>query len=63
MSNKTTNVWIKDTRAGHRVYTFARNAVSTSELTGPAFSPDGLVLFINIQRDGLTLAITGPWTR
>ena len=44
------------------IYKFARNAVSESELAGATFSPDGTTLFINIQHDGLTLAITGPWT-
>ena len=44
-------------------YRFGRNAISTSELAGATFSPDGSTLFMNIQRDGLTLAITGPWER
>ena len=44
------------------IYKFARNAVSDSELAGAVFSPDGSTLFVNIQHDGLTLAITGPWT-
>ncbi len=39
-----------------------RNAISESELAGVCFSPDGSTLFVNIQHDGLTLAITGPWT-
>lgn len=39
----------------------ARNAISSSEFAGAAFSPDGSTLFVNIQKDGLTLAITGPW--
>jgi len=39
----------------------ARNALSTSELAGAVFSPDGSTLFLNIQHDGLTVAITGPW--
>ncbi len=43
------------------IYHFARNAVSESELAGATFSPDGTTLFVNIQKDGLTLAITGPW--
>lgn len=43
------------------LYKFARNAVSDSELAGATFSPDGTTLFVNIQWDGLTLAITGPW--
>ncbi|GMQ80596.1 MAG: PhoX family phosphatase [Rhodothermia bacterium] len=45
------------------IYRFARNAISESELAGVSFSPDGSTLFINIQHDGLTLAITGPWQR
>ncbi|MCY4234402.1 MAG: DUF839 domain-containing protein [Bacteroidetes bacterium] len=44
------------------LYKFARNAVSHSELAGATFSPDGTTLFVNIQHDGLTLAISGPWT-
>lgn len=43
------------------VYKIGRNAISSSELAGATFSPDGSTLFVNIQRDGLTLAITGPW--
>jgi secreted PhoX family phosphatase len=34
-----------------------------SEFTGPTFSPDGKVLFVNIQSPGITLAITGPWSK
>ena len=45
------------------VYKMGRNAVSESELAGATFSPDGSTLFMNIQQDGLTLAITGPWKK
>lgn len=34
-----------------------------SEFTGPTFSDDGKVLFVNIQTPGFTLAITGPWEK
>lgn len=44
-----------------RFYPVADNPYTTSELAGVTFSPDGRVLFVNIQHDGLTLAITGPW--
>jgi len=53
-------------------YASARNQLSNgastgaptySEFTGPAFSPDGRVLFVNIQVPGITLAITGPWEK
>ncbi len=43
------------------IYEFARNVSSKSELAGVCFSPDGSTLFVNMQVDGLTLAITGPW--
>lgn len=42
-------------------YAVADNAYSGSELAGVCFSPDGSVLFVNIQYPGMTLAITGPW--
>ena len=44
-------------------YPIADNAYTSSELAGVCFSPDGTTLFVNIQERGLTLAITGPWTR
>ena len=34
-----------------------------SEMTGPCFSPDGLVLFGNVQEPGHCFAIRGPWRR
>lgn len=43
------------------VFAFAENIVSMSEFAGPCFSPDGRFLFVNIQIDGLTLAISGPF--
>jgi secreted PhoX family phosphatase len=46
-----------------RFVDFARNIHSPSEMAGACFSPDGRVLFINIQTDGLTLAIEGPFER
>jgi hypothetical protein len=42
-------------------YLVANNPYSTSELAGVCFSPDGKILFVNIQYPGMTLAITGPW--
>jgi hypothetical protein len=41
---------------------FARLGVSSSELCGPAFSPDGTRLYISSQRNpGRTYEITGPF--
>jgi secreted PhoX family phosphatase len=47
------------------VYTFAKNAVEdgSSEFAGACFSPDGQVMFVNIQAPGYTLAIKGPWPK
>ena len=44
------------------VVRFGTNRLSDSEFAGSTFSPDGTTLFVNIQVDGLTLAITGPWS-
>jgi secreted PhoX family phosphatase len=53
-----------------KVYTVGRQAETgttdvgaNSELAGVCFSPDGTTLFVNIYWPGLTLAITGPWSR
>ncbi|GAA4953191.1 DUF839 domain-containing protein [Streptomonospora halophila] len=39
----------------------ALNSSNTSELAGATFSPDGRVLFFNVQSPGVTYAVTGPW--
>jgi len=45
-----------------KLYTLGRNIFQgNSELCGCVFSPDGQVLFVNIQYPGVTLAIKGPW--
>lgn len=45
-----------------KIYKLARNAMArNSEFAGSCFSPDGSTLFVNIQSEGLTLAISGPW--
>jgi len=46
-----------------KLFEFARNRYTKSELAGACFSPDGETLFVNIQKNGQTLAITGPWDR
>jgi secreted PhoX family phosphatase len=47
-----------------KVATFAANVdKGHSEWAGVCFSPDGSTLFANIQTNGLTVAITGPWER
>lgn len=45
-----------------QIYDFARNAhPERSEFCGACFSPDGQIMFVNIQEPGITLAIRGPW--
>ncbi|MBB3661681.1 hypothetical protein FB384_000585 [Prauserella sediminis] len=39
------------------------NSSNTSELAGATFSPDGKILFFNVQSPGITYAVTGPWER
>jgi len=43
-----------------RIYELCRNAKSASEFAGICVSPRGDAVFVNMQLDGLTLAITGP---
>jgi secreted PhoX family phosphatase len=45
---------------GH-IYDVARNARSSGEFAGICFSPDARALFVNLQHDGITLAIVGPF--
>lgn len=45
------------------LFRFGHNAYNNSEFAGACFSPDGSTMFVNIQRPGYTLAITGPWKR
>jgi len=44
-----------------RAFPLARNELNESEFTGPTFSPDGRILYANIQTPGYVFAITGPW--
>lgn len=45
---------------GH-VSDFARKQDDDGELAGACFSPDGRVLFVNLMKEGITVAITGPF--
>lgn len=45
------------------IYPFAENQFNGSEFAGPAFSPDGKTLFVNMQSPGMTFAIWGPFAR
>jgi secreted PhoX family phosphatase len=58
------------TREG-AIFDFAKNILNPTEFAGACFSPDGRILFVNIQgstiepaiMQGGTLAIRGPWER
>lgn len=43
------------------LYRLAHHPYSDSELAGACFAPDGRTLFVNLQWQGLTLAIRGPF--
>jgi uncharacterized protein len=53
------------------IFDLGKNLLNRSEFAGACFSPDGRVLFVNIQgsvqdagtEQGRTLAIRGPWER
>ncbi len=44
-----------------RVVALGRNASSEGEIAGVCFDPHGETCFVNLQEEGLTLAITGPF--
>jgi secreted PhoX family phosphatase len=50
------------TRDG-RVLPLAHNAQSAGEFAGACFSPSGALLLVNLQEEGLTLALEGPFQR
>ena len=45
------------------ISTLAQNIWSGSEWAGACFSQQGHVMFVNMQGDGLTFAIRGPFRR
>jgi uncharacterized protein len=46
-----------------KIYTIGRNVGSEGEMAGVCFSPSGKTMFVNIQGQGLTFAIAGPWDK
>ena len=45
---------------GGKLYTLGLHRTHC-EFAGAVFSPDSSTLFVNLQKLGLTFAITGPW--
>lgn len=68
-----TTCHLRGLSARGEIFTFARNVVNHREFAGATFSPDGRVLFVNIQGMGrldddptlrsMSFAIWGPWER
>lgn len=53
--------YLRGVTASGALFPIAAN--NRSEFAGATFSPDGSVLFVNIQTPGISLAIEGPWRR
>ena len=54
--------FVRGLTADGGLYKIARNPdPANSEFAGACFAPDGQTLFVNVQRPGVTYAITGPW--
>jgi secreted PhoX family phosphatase len=53
--------YVRALTPGGKIYDVARNAKSRTELAGVCFAPDGKTLFFNLQGDGLTVAVQGPF--
>lgn len=58
----TEHNYLRGVNPDGKIYTIGDSAYHTlSELCGACFAPNHPTLFVNLQRPGLTLAITGPW--
>lgn len=53
--------YVRVLTADGRILDLARNALSSAEIAGVCFSPSGDTLFLNLQGEGITLAIRGPF--
>lgn len=51
--------FLRGVTADGALFDLAANA--SSEFAGATFSPDGSVLFVNVQTPGISFAIEGPW--
>ncbi|WP_100497595.1 alkaline phosphatase PhoX [Geodermatophilus chilensis] len=46
-----------------QIFDLAKNSTSNAEFAGACFSPDGEVMFVNVQTPGVSFAIRGPWEK
>jgi uncharacterized protein len=61
LAEDSKDAYLRGITPNGKIYNIGRNIGSESELAGVCFSPSGKTLFVNIQDQGLTFAITGPW--
>lgn len=59
----TDDDWFFGVTPEGEIYRFGHNMTGGGEFAGSCFSPDGSTLFVNMQSQGWTFAITGPWER
>ncbi|MBI4419347.1 MAG: DUF839 domain-containing protein [Gemmatimonadetes bacterium] len=65
------NDFLRGLTPGGAIFSFAQNIWNSNEFAGACFSPDGRILFVNIQGsttssgmvNSLTVAIWGPWEK
>jgi secreted PhoX family phosphatase len=63
--------YLRGLTPGGAIFDLGKNVLNQSEFAGACFSPDGRVLFVNLQGStvdsgtvqGRTFAIRGPWER
>lgn len=56
-----THAFLRGVTPEGEIFTFGKTVNPIGEFTGICFSPSGKTMFVNIQHEGLTLAISGPW--
>ncbi len=60
-SSKTCH--LQGLRLDGTLYDIARNAATGKEFAGVCCAPDGQTVFVNMQKEGLTVAIRGPFAQ
>lgn len=61
--SKTMSPHLRGITPEGKIYTLGRYPHQKDEFCGSCFSPDGKILFVNIQNVDTTFAITGPWRK
>lgn len=56
-----TDAYLRGVSPKGEIFTFGHSVKPVGEFTGICFSPSGKTMFVNLQHEGLTFAITGPW--